>query len=234
MSRSARQSKSRAYELGPICESKSNIIFSWALDAPAIELPEHVGFKIGRNSDIKYLVLQVHYSDTSVYKNNPDLVDESGVVLRVVYGPKHDISKQAGVFVLMTDGVVHKGVSKHRAACRIYEDRELHPFRFRTHTHRLGTKVGAYRTKLGKGNKPELIGERNPQDPQMFYPLDDVNMVITQGDEISAYCDFNNTLDHDVQIGFTSDDEMCNFYIMYWVYGDKLLDESNCIEVNDR
>ena len=28
-----------------------------------------------------------------------------------------------------------------------------------------------------------------------------------------------NHLDHDVRIGPTNNDEMCNFYLMYWVEG---------------
>lgn len=38
------------------------IIYAWARDAPKLELPEGVGFKVGKDSPIKYLVLQVHYA----------------------------------------------------------------------------------------------------------------------------------------------------------------------------
>ena len=31
------------------------------MNAPKLELPEDVGFKIGADTDIKFLVLQVHY-----------------------------------------------------------------------------------------------------------------------------------------------------------------------------
>ena len=43
----------------PPCASKSQIIYAWAKDAPQLELPEGVGFRVGVGSDIKYLVLQV-------------------------------------------------------------------------------------------------------------------------------------------------------------------------------
>lgn len=38
------------------------ILYAWARDAPKLELPEGVGFKVGKSSPIQYLVLQVHYA----------------------------------------------------------------------------------------------------------------------------------------------------------------------------
>merc|ERR1719427_141237 len=43
------------------CESGSQIIYAWAMDAPELNLPEGVGFRVGADSTIQYLVLQVHY-----------------------------------------------------------------------------------------------------------------------------------------------------------------------------
>ena len=55
----------------PPCQSGSQIIYAWAMDAPALELPEDVGFRVGADTDIAYLVLQVskdtrHKLDTIV------------------------------------------------------------------------------------------------------------------------------------------------------------------------
>ncbi|KAM7285277.1 peptidylglycine alpha-hydroxylating monooxygenase [Ixodes scapularis] len=47
------------FHKGPTCRTGSQIIYAWAMDAPALKLPEGVGFKIGGNSGINYLVLQV-------------------------------------------------------------------------------------------------------------------------------------------------------------------------------
>lgn len=38
------------------------MIYAWARDAPMLTLPPDVGFQIGKNTAIKYLVLQVHYA----------------------------------------------------------------------------------------------------------------------------------------------------------------------------
>ena len=34
-----------------------------------------------------------------------------------------------------------------------------------------------------------------------------------------------NDKDHAVWVGTTRDDEMCNFYLMYWMHGPKNLDQ---------
>ena len=54
----------------PPCKSKSQIIYAWAKDAPELQLPEGVGFRVGDGSDIKYLVLQVrdHYLESNTIR----------------------------------------------------------------------------------------------------------------------------------------------------------------------
>lgn len=44
------------------------IIYAWARDAPKLELPEGVGFKVGGDSPIQYLVLQVHYATVQKFQ----------------------------------------------------------------------------------------------------------------------------------------------------------------------
>uniref|UniRef100_A0A182NHY4 peptidylglycine monooxygenase n=1 Tax=Anopheles dirus TaxID=7168 RepID=A0A182NHY4_9DIPT len=46
----------------------SQIIYAWARDAPKLELPEGVGFKVGKDSPIQYIVLQVHYAHIDKFK----------------------------------------------------------------------------------------------------------------------------------------------------------------------
>lgn len=222
------------YDEGPVCApgTRPTILFGWALDAPAIELPPGVGFKIGGSSGIDYLVLQVHYGNTTVFQSSTDITDNSGIALHMVSGANHGITKLAGIYILLSYGYVPQGVSKHTMECMLQEDKVLHPFRFRTHTHKLGTKVAAFKKSPANSYEPVLIGEHNPQEPQMFYPVEDKSMSVTRGDRIYAYCDFNNTRDHTVYIGATGNDEMCNFYMMYWTDGHELLKQQDCIQYN--
>lgn len=62
----------------------------------------------------------------------------------------------------------------------------------------------------------------------MFYPVGNKEMTIKKGDILAARCTMFNFRDHTVRIGSTGDDEMCNFYMMYYVDGDKILDEKFC------
>lgn len=222
------------YEKGPICAVGDEIIlFGWALDAPAITLPPNVGFKIGGNSGVNYLVLQVHYGHTGIFQQNPSLTDNSAILLDTVTNEDNSITKQAGIYLFYSLGYVPTGISKHMMQCAMGEDKVIHPFRFRTHTHKLGTKVGAYRWPADNPNNPMLIGEHDPQKPQMFYPVENNELVIRRGDRLTAYCDYNNTRGHTVYIGATGNDEMCNFYMMYWTEGEKLKQEY-CGQLNPR
>ena len=43
------------------CKNGQKILYAWAKNAPRLDLPEGVGFKVGgKDSDVNYLVLQVH------------------------------------------------------------------------------------------------------------------------------------------------------------------------------
>jgi len=62
----------------------------------------------------------------------------------------------------------------------------------------------------------------------MFYPVKDKEFVVRENDVMAARCTMNNFLDHIVRIGSTGDDEMCNFYMMYYVDGDRILEKKYC------
>lgn len=223
------------YGAAPVCGNGfKSILFSWALDAPSIDLPPGVGFVIGgRRSKVNYIILQVHYGNTNMFKKDRHLRDNSGIILHTVPGSDRSITKRAGLYLLLSYGFVTKGKSRHEIGCKITEDKVIHPFRFRTHTHKLGYNVAGYKRPFNApSNHMQLIGQRDPQQPQMFYPIEDTTMEIGQGDGLYAYCDYNNTRGHDVMIGATNNDEMCNFYVMYWIDGPDLLEEQDCMQFN--
>lgn len=232
-------SDEQPYERGPICGSGSlTILFGWALDAPAVELPSGVGFKIGGGespSGIDYLVLQVHYGHTGVFQRDPSLTDNSGIILETVTS---GINKLAGIYLFYSYGYVEQGLSRHTMKCRFDENTVIHPFRFRTHTHKLGVKVAGYVRPQATNGEPQssalLIGEHDPQQPQMFYPVENKSLTIKQGDFLHAYCDYDNTRERVVYIGATANDEMCNFYMMYWTEAHELLRKSDCPGYNPR
>ena len=52
---------------------------------------------------------------------------------------------------------------------------------------------------------------------QMFFPVSNKTMAIKKGDILAARCTMDNYKNHVVRVGNTGNDEMCNFYIMYYV-----------------
>ncbi|VDO95851.1 unnamed protein product [Soboliphyme baturini] len=182
------------YSTAPVCSAdypmNMQIIYGWARDSPALKLPDGVGFKVGKDTAMRYLVLQVHY--------------------------------------------MHPLQDTFDIECVIEEDLKLHPFAFRVHAHDRGRVVSGFRVRrkiFYNGDwrdEWELIGKRNPKDPQMFYPVHNLNMVIEQDDAVAARCVMENKESRPISIGSTGEDEMCNFYLMYWVDGDQTLTKNMC------
>lgn len=73
------QDKNSPEESATPCGEGSNtqIIYAWARDAPRLDLPHDVGFKVGLDSPIQYLVLQVHYAHMLPQGTQ----DSSGIIL---------------------------------------------------------------------------------------------------------------------------------------------------------
>lgn len=196
------------------CKRNSSIIYAWAKDAPMLKLPKDVGFKVGVGTTIRYLVLQIHYSHVEPFLNGGH-TDTSGVHL---YYTQRPMQKLAGVLLLGTGGLIMGRSSESmETACNITERKVLHPFAFRTHTHALGVQVSGYRVRMVDGvDHWTLLGRRNPQLPQMFYPIRNEAIKLEYGDYVAASCKMFNGRDQTVFIGSTGQDEMCNFYLMYW------------------
>jgi len=206
------------FETGPVCAEGEQIMYAWAKDAPELTLPKGVGFKVGGNSPVQYLVLQVHYMHPLTEP------DTSGLTL---HSTEHSMPKEAHVILLATDGAVAaKSADDFETACAIEDDVELHPFAFRTHTHQHGKVVSGW---LIRDNKWTLIGKKDPQKPQMFYPVDNTSIVIRQDDALAARCHMVNEENREIHIGPSGADEMCNFYLMYWTEPYADIEHHNCV-----
>ncbi|XP_055317707.1 peptidylglycine alpha-hydroxylating monooxygenase [Sitodiplosis mosellana] len=198
--------------------SHSQIIYAWARDAPKLELPEGVGFKVGKDSPIQYLVLQVHY----MHKFQDGITDDSGIFLHYT---KQLLNKQAGVLLLGTAGMIPPYSVEHmETTCTIDEPKVIHPFAFRVHTHSLGKVVSGFRIRDGKWT---LLGKRDPMKPQMFYPVNTTEPIMF-GDTLAARCTMHSNRKRLTFIGATNEDEMCNFYLMYYVENGDPLSRKYC------
>ncbi|KAL4228224.1 hypothetical protein ACF0H5_013657 [Mactra antiquata] len=212
------------YHKGPVCGSGAKILYAWAMDAPALSLPKDVGFKVGDDTGVNYLVLQVHYKNVKPFLPPRNEKDSSGIVLSMTNVPQ---ARRAGVYLLGTSGYIpSKTTTYMETMCTFDNDFNVHPFAFRTHAHMLGQVTSGYRIRDGQWTE---IGRKSPQLPQMFYNATTPGLVIQKGDILAARCTMKNNLDRDVMIGSTQNDEMCNFYMMYYTEGgDKIMPETYC------
>lgn len=95
-----------------------------------------VGFRVGGESGIRHLVMQVHYM------HELKEADESGVT--VTYTEEVQ-PKEAATLLLVTGGAMAPNAEEtFETACVISEDVSIHPFAFRTHTHRHGKEVSGW------------------------------------------------------------------------------------------
>ncbi|CAG9855240.1 unnamed protein product [Phyllotreta striolata] len=206
------------------CKDVNHVIYAWARDAKTLELPEDVGFQVGQGTDIHYLVLQIHYSK----KFEVGRTDNSGLFLMYTEEPQN---KLAGVLLLGVGGLIPpKSTTYMETACQILEEKVIHPFAYRTHTHSLGRVVSGYSIRRDSNGLDHwsLIGKRDPLTPQMFYPVFD-KTPITYGDRVAARCTMDSSSrDRITKVGATKNDEMCNLYIMYYVENGTPLQMKYC------
>ncbi|XP_029859799.1 peptidyl-glycine alpha-amidating monooxygenase isoform X8 [Aquila chrysaetos chrysaetos] len=206
------------------CKDKSNILYAWARNAPPTRLPKGVGFRVGGEAGGRFFVLQVHYGDISAFRDKHK--DCSGVTLHLTHQKQPLI---AGMYLMMSvNTVIPPGekVVDADIACH-YKRFPMHLFAYRVHTHRLGKVVTGYRVRNGQWT---LIGRQSPQLPQAFYPVEhpvDVNY----DDILAARCVFSGEgRTTETRIGGTANDEMCNFYIMYYMEAKHAVSYMTCTQ----
>uniref|UniRef100_A0A671M1N5 Peptidyl-glycine alpha-amidating monooxygenase B-like n=1 Tax=Sinocyclocheilus anshuiensis TaxID=1608454 RepID=A0A671M1N5_9TELE len=193
-------------ELGT-CRDQAKIMYAWARNAPPTKLPKDVGFKVGGDTRMNYFVLQIHYGDVTNFRGKQPFI--------------------AGMYLMMSvDTVIPPGkkVTNADIACT-YTSSPMYPFAFRTHTHSLGKVVSGYRVRNGQWTQ---IGRQSPLLPQAFYPV--ANTIdVKNGDILAARCVFTGEgRTTNTQIGGTSNDEMCNFYIMYYMDNSRAVPYMSC------
>jgi len=212
-------------DAAPPCKTGSRIIYAWAMNAKPLELADDISFEVGGDTAVKYLVLNVHYKDVSIFNGENAERDSSGFTLVT---SKTRTPKLAGIYLLGSGGVIKaNSLASQESICQMNEKTVMHPFAFRVHTHSHGVKVSGYKIH---DNTWTSIGEMSPQKEQQFYDVsnpDDV--IISQHDYLAARCEFKNDEDRDISTGPTQNDEMCNFYVMYYVDSDnELVEDSVC------
>ncbi len=198
-------SMSQSWNCGNIvCQGSKTILFAWGRNAPAMQLPDDVAFKVGRETTHKYIVVNIHYLKR--VKN-----DVSGLALTLTDAPKR---YQAGI-LLMVAGLINippktKSYSTD-VSCK-YEGKTLNVFAYRVHAHTHGVANAAYRIR---SHEWVQLAKGDPQWPQAFYPTSSA-FDLKDGDALVGRCTYSNNEDRVVHAGPSHNDEMCNIYLMYY------------------
>ncbi|KAI0988975.1 hypothetical protein GJ496_011061 [Pomphorhynchus laevis] len=184
------------------------IIYVWAHHATELRLNDTIGFNLGKSFR---LVLQLHF-------NKPMLAntEESLLLLHSTYKPPPMF---ANIFLLFASNgtIPSKQKSRFELFCKVEEDVVIHPIAFRVHGHDIAERGTGFRVRLNNyGGEWSLIGSRSIQEPQIFKQIS-TNLTILKDDYIAFVCTMNNFKDHNISVGHARKNEMCNFYLMYYL-----------------
>lgn len=168
-------------------EGGENVMYGWGKNAPAVHLPEGVGFSVGPGTSTRAVVLQIHY-----LKIRPE-GDTSGIRLRLT---PHPVPLSAGLIAFASGFEIppRKKSTVIPNECCYSGFETLHGFAFRVHTHSLGRNVAletSHPVEEGKWTPRALQVQQDPQMPQGFYPIDSP-VTVRPGDKVNMYCDFNS------------------------------------------
>ncbi len=84
----------------------TTILYAWTARATPLTLPADVAFRVGGDSGVDWLVLQVHYASVSYV---PERGDDTAVVVAMSRAPR---PKRAGVLLMATGGYIPPKVKK--------------------------------------------------------------------------------------------------------------------------
>ena len=205
------------------CASGQTILFGERNNRQSTTFPPGVGLKVGPGTGVNYLVLRIHYAKHEMFAK---VGDTSGLTIGVEPASSGLVTKRAGLIALGPGGSIPPlSMETMDVACKIKEDIDIHPFFFRTHSHKYGRETTGWKID-GQSKEWQLIGRTFRGDASKFYDIH--GLTLTKGDFLAARCVMNNTTPERVYIGATIKDEMCNLFLYYYVDGDTILKMDNC------
>jgi copper type II ascorbate-dependent monooxygenase-like protein len=175
----------------------------------ALTVPDGVAFQVA--ADTQYLV-QFHLLNAT----DKPVTERSG--LNLTYAKDPASTMPAGIFALGTLTLdIPAGQSDYTLTAACNAPRDLHAFAAFPHMHKLGTKLEfTANSQSAYSIDPWVFGNQ---------PMDPIDLVITQGEPLSATCHWNNTTGQDVKFGESTNDEMC--FMVLFAY--PLTDADGCI-----
>eukprot|EP00191_Tetraselmis_sp_GSL018_P006201 CAMPEP_0177598376 /NCGR_PEP_ID=MMETSP0419_2-20121207/12308_1 /TAXON_ID=582737 /ORGANISM="Tetraselmis sp., Strain GSL018" /LENGTH=705 /DNA_ID=CAMNT_0019090801 /DNA_START=187 /DNA_END=2305 /DNA_ORIENTATION=+ len=195
---------------GSCQEGAAAPLYGWGRDAPGLRFPPGMAVQVGAGTGFRMFILEVHYLRPL---GEPDTA--SGLTLHLSrLGKPH----AAGLMSFAADFTIPPRSPSFPVSidCCVDSMLPVHAFAMRVHTHSLGRAVTLQR---GAGEGRQTLAERDPREPQAFYNLPHGSVQLPRGTWLRGTCLFNSSEKAEgTRAGSTSDDEMCNVYLM--VYGE--------------
>ncbi|RXG51912.1 Peptidyl-glycine alpha-amidating monooxygenase A [Armadillidium vulgare] len=107
------------------------------------------------------------------------------------------------------------------------ESAAINIFGYRVHAHTLGSVITGYKYNPKSKELIEIV-KGNPQWPQAFYPMESI-LKVEPYEILHVRCTYNSTTrNRHTFMGSTSNDEMCNLYLMYYTDREKGSESGSC------
>ncbi len=183
----------------------AEVIAAWSPGNDGLQLPDDVGFALGRSDD--RLLLQMHYATGT-------RGDNSGVELCARNSPP---VVTAGTFVLGTVRIqIPGGATNHDVVHRCLQRQQepLTVLAASPHMHRLGRAITSNVYRGGLNGPLETIVDVAPfdYDRQRTHIIEPA-IDLEPGDVIETTCRYDNPGSEQVSYGISVDDEMCFNYL---------------------
>ncbi|MFT3926889.1 MAG: hypothetical protein QM778_30365 [Myxococcales bacterium] len=191
-------------------DHRGAFIWAWAPgNEGGFKLPDDVGLYLPQGP----LHLELHYYNVG---GSEVEFDRSGFEVCATRTPRKHIAtvtNDFNAFPLLTPGMRQS----FQDICRVVTttDEDMHLVGVAPHMHKLG--VHAFLSVTHDSEERVLHDMPYSFSDQLIYPLHDE--VIRSGDVVTSRCTWENTTDHLVGFGQSSDDEMCANFSIYWPMG---------------
>ena len=191
-------------------DHRGAFIWAWAPgNEGGFKLPDDVGLYLPKGP----LHLELHYYNLGSTEVEFDRSGFEVCATRTFRKHTATVTNDFNAFPYLTPG----SRQSFQDICRVITttDEDMHLVGVAPHMHKLG--VHAFMSVTHDLEERVLHDKPYNFSDQLIYPLDDV--IIKSGDVVTSRCTWENTTNHNVGFGQSSDDEMCANFAIYWPMG---------------
>jgi copper type II ascorbate-dependent monooxygenase-like protein len=179
-------------------------LFGGGKNAGGLQLPSGAGFKLPKDAS---LIVQIHLLNATQAPVTQHLV------VNMDYAADPTAVTPAGIFAfgsMTIDLPAHSMGMQITSSCKL--PLNMNVFAAQPHMHYLGTKL-----EFDLGASADSMSSVYGRDPWQFggQPIDNWVQNLQAGQFGKVTCTYDNTTDHDVQYGESTNNEMCYLVLFY-------------------